>query len=443
MLQKLTYNFQIALDAIASHKLRSFLTSLGLIFGVASVIAMLAIGKGAEQEILQQIKLLGANNVIVRPVVQQEEEAVEEANDPAAEKQPFSPGLTLADARSIEREVPGVASVSPEVVVETQAVRAGLRRSTKLVGVTRTFFENAQVQLARGRLFSKTHMENAAPVAVIGQAVQKKFFAKEEAIGRRIKCGPLWLTVIGVLEPRAVTEKNVEDLGIRDYNLDIYTPASTMLLRYENRARVTPEDIRQAGRSDDDGASAQPTNYHQLDRLVVRVASSDQMQPIADVITRMLKRRHYGVVDYQVIIPEQLLEQERRTQTIFNIVLAAIASISLVVGGIGIMNIMLASVMERIPEIGLRRSVGATQNDVTLQFLIEALALSFTGGLLGVLLGIALSKGIEMATDISTLVSGTAVLLAFAVSAGVGLLFGLLPARRAAEQDPVVALRHE
>ena len=447
MLQKVIYNFLIALESISSNKIRSLLTMLGIIFGVASVIAMLAIGKGAEQEVLSQIKLLGANNVIIKPVVEQEEGTVNEESTSKAgeEKKPWSPGLTLADAQSIERIVPGVEAVSPEVIIDTEAIRAGLRRSTKLVGVAAPYFENSDFTLAEGSYFTDAQFEEAAPVAIIGQKVKTRFFTKEEAIGNRIKCGNLWLTVVGVLEERTLSEKSIEALGIRDYNYDVYTPITTMLLRFEDRARVTGQDIQAANAQGNSSNNQQqrPVNYHQLDQLVVHVASSEQVPLVAEVVNRMLKRRHYDVVDYEVIVPEQLLQQERRTQTIFNIVLAAIASISLIVGGIGIMNIMLASVMERIREIGVRRSLGATRHDVILQFLIEATTISFTGGVIGILLGIGLSVGIEMSTGIRTIVSLLSVLLAFLVSVSVGLVFGLLPAKRAAEHDPVVALRYE
>lgn len=444
MYQIVLYNFLIAVEAIISNKMRSLLTMLGIIFGVASVIAMLAIGKGAEQEVLEQIKLLGANNVIIKPVVEQQEGMVSEEEDASkAEKKPFSPGLTMADAESIASIVPGVHSVSPEVIVETQAVRAGLRRSTKLVGVDGNYFDNSGFNLADGAWFTEAHLSKAAPVAIIGHRVKTRFFTREEPIGKRIKCGNLWLTVVGVLEEKALSDNSIESLGIRDYNYDIYTPLNTVLLRFEDRARVSKQDVETANsQMGQNNQQPQNVNYHQVDQLVVRVDQSEQVQPVAEVVSRMLKRRHYGVVDYEVIVPEQLLQQERRTQTIFNIVLAAIASISLIVGGIGIMNIMLASVLERTREIGVRRSLGATRRDVILQFLIEAITISFTGGILGVILGILISYGIELSTGIQTIVSVIAILLAFIVSVSVGLVFGLIPAKRAAEHDPVVALRY-
>jgi len=446
VLEKLLYSFLIAAESIRSNKIRSLLTMMGIIFGVASVIAMLAIGKGAEHEVLEQIRLLGANNVIIKPIVEQEEGPVGEGEEEQAEKTPWSPGLTMADARSIAAIVPGVESVSPEVVIDTEAVRAGLRRSAKLVGVDRHYFDHSDFKLAEGNFFTDDQLKIAAPVAIIGQRVKTRFFTKEEPLGGRIKCGRLWLTVVGVLEERVLSERSIESLGIRDFNYDIYTPLKTVLLRFEDRARVTQQEVERSNSQQAQFSGNQkgsPVNYHQLDQLVVRVVSSELVPSVAEVINRMLKRRHYGVVDYEVIVPEQLLKQERRTQMIFNVVLAAIASISLIVGGIGIMNIMLASVLERTREIGIRRSVGATRRDVELQFLIEAITISFTGGVIGIVLGVLISLGIEMSTGIQTIVSLIAVALAFLVSVSVGLIFGLLPAKRAAEHDPVVALRYE
>ncbi|GAB5519549.1 MAG: ABC transporter permease [Rhodothermales bacterium] len=450
MWEKIVYNFLISAEALVHNKTRSLLTSLGIIFGVASVIAMLAIGSGAQQEILRQIRLLGATNIIVTPVTEQTEGGVTDdasTEDDASEEEgesrsPYTPGLTLADAQSISALVPGVKAVSPEVVVETNALRAGYQRSIKLVGVDRAYFDDGGLELSEGMGFTDQQMLDSSPVAIIGHDVRTRFFAGENPIGKRIKCGTLWLTVVGVMGERNVDSQNLERLGIRNYDLDIYSPISTVLLRYENRALVNKELIQDAER-DRRRNRFEVGNYHQLDRLVIRVDEAEQMRPVADVVQRMLARRHFGVVDFEVIIPEALMQQERRTQTIFNVVLAAIASISLIVGGIGIMNIMLASVMERIREIGVRRAIGATRQDVILQFLIEAMTISFAGGIIGIILGVSMSLIIEQTADIETQITWWSVLLSFAVSVSIGLIFGLLPAKRAAEHDPVYALRHE
>ena len=445
----ITQSLAIALDAITHNKLRAVLTSLGIVFGVGSVISMLAIGTGAQQEILEQMKLLGANNIIITPIVEQEEGKVEEdALAKQTEKKRFSPGLTLEDGAGILRTVPGVEYVSPEVVVETMVIREGLKRTSKLVGVDSVYFTTTDFVLERGQLFSKTNLDLAAPVAIIGHAIKTKFFAMEDPIGGKIKVGHLWLTVIGVMQERRMSKDNIQHLGLRDFNYDIYTPVGTLLLRYKNRTLVTKQGVQQASRETGSSSSSneetkKAVNYHQLDRLVVRVKDSEKMVGIAEVISRMLQRRHNEVVDFQVTIPEQLLRQAQRTKEIFNIVLGAIASISLIVGGIGIMNIMLASVMERTREIGIRRATGATKRDIILQFLSEATMISITGGLIGILLGVGLSYAIHVFADVLTIVTLFSVLLSFFISISIGIAFGIFPAQRAAEQDPVVCLRYE
>ncbi|MBI4428691.1 MAG: ABC transporter permease [Ignavibacteriales bacterium] len=449
MKKALLLNFSVALQAIAHNKLRGILTSLGIVFGVASVISMLAIGRGAEQEILEQMKLLGTNNVIVTPIVEQEEGKVENAteSEQAKLRKKFTTGLTLRDAAAAWETIPHVDFVSPEIVVETTVLREGLKRSGKLVGVDSTFFRTTDFKIVRGAGFTPLHLLHSAPVCIIGYGIRTKFFAREEPIGREIKCGNLWLTVIGVLEERKITKQNIQHLGLRDYNMDIYTPVTTLLLRYKNRTLVTRQDIQQASRSTQSGnentEDKKPKNYHQLDRMVARVSESRFVPSVSEVLTRMLQRRHNGVVDYQVTVPEELLRQEQRTKQIFSIVLGAIASISLLVGGIGIMNIMLASVLERTKEIGIRRSLGATQRDVVLQFLSEAVAISVTGGCVGVLLGAGLSLGVVRFAGILSIVTVDSVLLSFVISISIGIIFGILPAKRAAEQDPIVALRYE
>ncbi|MCF7801146.1 MAG: ABC transporter permease [Candidatus Marinimicrobia bacterium] len=442
MLRKIVFNFIIAVEAIFQNKTRAFLTSLGIIFGVASVIAMLAIGNGARQEILSQMQLLGVNNIIVQPVVKQEEGKVEEELGDKSREKRFTPGLTLADATAVAQTIPKVRFVSPEIVMETMVVRSGLKRTGKLVGVNEYYFDTSEFELQKGEWFNATHLTDAMPVCIIGHGIATKFFPREPPLGRRIKTGNLWLTVVGVLKERKITEQNIQHLGIRDYNMDIYTPVRTMLLRYKNRALVTKQDIMETARQEN-GVVQEIGNYHQLDRMVVRVEDSEYIQSVAEVMSRMLQRRHNDVVDYEIIIPEQLLEQEQRTKNIFNIVLGAIASISLVVGGIGIMNIMLASVMERIREIGIRLALGATKMDIILQFILEAITISLVGGILGIFLGMAMSWGIERFTHITTIVSGISIVVSFVVSFSVGLAFGSFPAKRAAEQDPIVSLRYE
>jgi putative ABC transport system permease protein len=284
--------------------------------------------------------------------------------------------------------------------------------------------------------------------------VRTRFFAREDPIGRTIKVGDGWLTVVGVLEDRAVSGETAQRLGIRDANMDVYIPLTTMLLRYRDRARVTAQEIElaaraqqggppQEGAEEDEQVRAERRNANQLDRIVVRVGRAGAVPQVAEVMQRMLARRHNGVVDFEITVPELLLKQEQRTKTIFNVVLGAIASISLVVGGIGIMNIMLASVLERIREIGVRRAVGATQRDVLAQFLVEAVMISLAGGVAGILVGAGISIAIERLAGIQTLVSVVSVVVAFGVSVAVGLLFGIVPAWRAARQDPVVCLRYE
>lgn len=448
MLQIILYNFDIAIEAIKRNKLRSLLTSLGIVFGVASVIAMLAIGNGAQQEILANMQLLGTNNVIIRPVVEQQEGELNENNEMRSSQKKFTPGLTLEDLSSIKKQIPQIAAVSPEIIYDTQFIRAGQMRSGKLVGINGKYFEINNFNILSGSNFSSSHFLKAMPVAVIGYGIRSRFFAGEDPLGQRIKAGNVWFTVIGVLEERQLTSNQIENLGIRNYNMDIYVPAESILLRYRNRSLVTNRDVEQAeaesGNSNGEDQQIQNSvNYHQLDRAIVQVTNNRFSVKIAEIISRMLKRRHNEVVDFEVIVPELLLEQEQRTKRIFNVVLASIASISLIVGGIGIMNIMLASVVERFKEIGVRRAVGAKRQDIQLQFLTEALTISVAGGFVGVILGISLSHLIQITAGITSVVSLSSIAISFGVATGIGIVFGYYPAKRAARQEPVTALRHE
>jgi len=448
--EKYLHNLNLALEAVIDNRFRSMLTALGIIFGVAAVIAMLAIGNGARQEILDQMKMVGVNNIIIRPIY-----AEDDRRDEASAGR-FSPGLTLQDVESISRIVPTVRRVSPETEISAYAMKGGIRRPVRVAGVTPDYFEVFSLNLARGTMFAGEHLRDGAPVAIIGNNIRAIFFGNTDPIGRQIKAGNNWLTVIGVVEDRMVTADAVENLGVSEFNNVIYTPVQTMLLRFRDRSAISITEIQQTrtrgrrggvivarGSSNNNADDERFENYHQLDRVVVQVDESHQLTPTADVIRRMLQRRHNQVEDFEVIIPELLLEQEQRTRDIFNIVLGAIAGISLIVGGIGIMNIMLASVMERTREIGVRLAVGAKKTDVVFQFLSESVLISVAGGILGVFLGIGLSRGIMQFTDILTIVSLSSVIISFGVATAVGIIFGYMPAKKAAEKDPVASLRYE
>ncbi|HEY2163949.1 MAG TPA: ABC transporter permease [Gemmatimonadaceae bacterium] len=455
IIAQLGFSAGTAAEALAHNKLRAGLTSLGILFGVASVIAMLAIGSGAEQAILEEMKLLGANNIVITPVIEQKEGKVD--NDPTAKKDAkrFTPGLSYLDAEAIRRVVPDVMGTSSEVVVNSVITREGRHRSGKIVGVDSSYFRIMNLKLDEGANFALRHYSTSAPVTIIGQGVKSRFFTTENPIGKPIKVGNDWLIVVGVLEDRKVSADIASKLGIRDANMDVYVPLPTMLLRYRNRAEVTQQEMELAAKDANSGGSnntdstetdderAEKRNYHQLDKVIVQVDKSSAVTAVADLTRRMLQRRHNDVTDFEIAVPELLLQQEQHTKTIFNIVLGAIASISLIVGGIGIMNIMLASILERIKEIGVRRAVGATQKEIGAQFLSEAVMISLAGGIAGILLGVGFATAIEHIAKIHTIVSAMSVVVAFGVSAAVGVVFGLVPASRAAKQDPITCLRYE
>ena len=447
-------NFFVAFEAVMANKLRSLLTALGIIFGVAAVIAMLAIGNGAQQEILEQIRLVGVNNIVITPIVPQTEEHLAEQSN-TDEKEKFSPGLTLRDIDGLKAILPGIGKVSPEILLETYLIKNGVRRSAKLVGVTPAYFELTNFNLASGKMFNEAQLLKGDPVCIIGNSIKVKFFPTEDPIGKSIKMGGVWLKVVGVLEERFVSESSISKLGIRDFNMDVYTPIQSVLIRYKNRDLVTESMMRGAnsasggrfvvviGGEEDADESKPRENYHQIDRLVVQVSETELLAPSAEIISRYLERRHFDVIDYEITIPELLLKQQQRTKSIFNFVLGAIAGISLLVGGIGIMNIMLASVMERIKEIGLRLAIGARKLDIILQFVNEAVMISISGGIIGVFLGIIMASIVSQVAEIPTIISPASILLSFGVAATVGLIFGITPAKRAAEQDPITSLRHE
>ncbi len=480
-LNRYVHDIHIAMESIVNNRLKSFLTALGIVFGVGAVISMMAIGNGAQKEILDQIKMVGVNNIVILPATLEnvDEDA---ASSSASQTKKFSPGLQLSDAEAIRQILPSVKHVSPEVSVFTYVTYNGIRQAAKVMGVTSEYFRLYSIGFEHGEMFSEEQEINSMAVCIIGHNVKTRFFQQNDPIGQFIKFGANWVKVVGVLEqsqagsakPKQVDENDPagaaskaqsgslgtigsESMGMQGYDDQIFIPIRTMLLRQENRALAITNPgsgrsgavVMGGGRgrmiianvSSSSGSSN--TNYHQLDRITVQVNETDQLSSSQEVIGRMLMRRHQNVPDFEVTVPELLLKQQQRTKDIFNIVLGAIAGISLLVGGIGIMNIMFASVMERTKEIGTRLAIGAKKADVIAQFLSEAILISVAGGAIGVIVGVVLSVLIRSFFDITTIVSFASVVISFGVSAAVGVIFGYSPAKRAAERDPIESLRYE
>jgi putative ABC transport system permease protein len=447
-MNRFLFNLQIAWEALMHNKVRSFLTALGIIFGVASVISMQAIGRGTQQAILDQIKLVGVNNIVIEHKVPDPKENNQEESSGNAKKEPASLGLSLADAESIGKQIPNIARISPETVYDVFAIRNGKGKSAKLIGVSPDYFSILTLPIETGRTFTADEVQSAMPICIIGSDVKKQFFGGEDPIGKSLKCGTLWLKVVGVLAGRQLNDETASKLKITNGKLNVYVPIHTVLIRYKNRGLITKSRVESGnnGFMFGDDNNSQPKDepdYHQIDKLIVQVTDAKYMSSVSDVISRLLTRRHNGADDFTITIPELLLQQQQDTENTFNLVLGIIAAISLLVGGIGIMNIMLVSVVERMREIGIRQALGATQNDIIFQFLAEAILISISGGIIGILLGISISKLITQFSHILTIITAFSVILSFLVSATVGLIFGVAPARKAASQDPVESLRHE
>ncbi len=374
---------------------------------------MLSIGAGAKKEALDQIKVLGLNNIIIhsKPVETESDEygTVVEAL-----------GLTVDDARSLHVLNPLVNASVPLKVMEDQVVlRRDRETNTAVVGTVSEYKNVLNFDLTSGNFFNYNDMHETRKVCVLGSQIKRELFYFQKAVGEEIKIGDLWFTVVGVLQakPHSTGKGGVGD---RDINQDIYIPLSTLNHRFD----IDP---------------AQP----EVDQLILNISDDDRIREAANLANRLISLRHNQMEDYKIVVPEELLHQRQKTQRIFNIVMGAIAGISLLVGGIGIMNIMLASILERTREIGVRRAVGATRRDILGQFLIEAVMLSFVGGLMGILLGFIMTKIISSYANWKTIVDIGAILLAFFVSAAVGIIFGIYPARKAAMLDPIESLRYE
>jgi putative ABC transport system permease protein len=402
-----------SLGSLRHHALRSFLAMLGIIFGVGAVIAMLSIGAGAEAQALEIIDAMGLRNVVVKDKRFDRENELTEIRRKSA-------GLSSRDAQAIRDAVPGVELVVAKIEVDAWKVLSPTGRAKpRVLGVSSDYPRLVKVALAEGRFFDREDEDRHALVAVIGSDVRRDLFGFEAALGKPLKVNDQWLTVIGVLQGGS-GKREIQGVTLEGTANDVYLPVTAAERRFARAPLKAP-----------------------LDELVVSLLPGTPVQESAVVVKSLLDRLHGGADDYSITVPEALLEQSQRTQRLFDVVMGAIAGISLLVGGIGIMNIMLATVLERTREIGVRRAMGARQVDIRNQFFMESFAVTVTGGLLGIVMGLAIAKGVAVYAGWKTIVTVWSILLSVGVSAAVGLAFGSYPAIRAARLDPVESLRYE
>lgn len=406
---------QSAIANLAKHKMRTALTMLGMIFGVGSVIAMLSIGGGAERTALEAIQKMGLNNVLVRG------RQIEREKLPEVRK--ASLGVSLRDGEAISEAVPQVEEVLPRIEVKTwKTIAAGARTEAQVHGLSWKQPMITSVPMSEGRWFDQQEEADHAQVAVIGDRVRQDLFGFAPALGEQIKVNDVWLEVIGILgaDEQGATGAASTDVPVGSTSDHIYIPFTTASRKFERDPLEAP-----------------------VDELIIHVADGASTRRTAELVRPLLERLHAGADDWEIVVPEALLEQSRRTQRLFNIVMGSIAGISLLVGGIGIMNIMLASVLERTREIGVRRALGATQKDIRVQFVIESFAISVLGGATGIIIGILLARIVAAFAGWPTVVSLWSIVISTGVSMLVGWASGMYPANRAARLDPIEALRYE
>ncbi|MFT6334155.1 MAG: putative ABC transport system permease protein [Saprospiraceae bacterium] len=434
MLVYISRNLGLALEGISQNKLRALLTALGIIFGVFAVVSMLAIGNGAKKSILDQLKIIGTNNIVINSIPPEQNGEDGDGNS-KEEKKSYTPGLTLNDVEAIKNIIPGIETLSIETEDNAKILYGKNMVKSKCYGVNNDFFNVNNLELSKGSFFSNNH-KNGTNVCVLGANAAARLFLGKNPIDKYVKSNHVVFKVIGVLKKRLISKENLVKLDVNNYSNIIFIPFDTYKLRINNKIRIGKEDVK---RNEDD--ETENKNYHQLDKVVVKLADAKSMESSAELISRLLLRRHNNQADFEIKVPELLIKQQQNTQETMNLILAVIAGISLLVGGIGIMNIMLASVLERVKEIGLRRSIGATEKDITYQFLLEAIAISLAGGIIGVILGIVGAKVIAAYADISTVISFASILISFGIAVSIGIIFGIMPAQKAAKMDPITALR--
>ncbi|MFT4710040.1 MAG: putative ABC transport system permease protein [Bacteroidia bacterium] len=415
---------RLGVSSLMLHKLRSGLTTLGVLFGTSSVIAMLAIGEGASAQAQEQIKRLGSQNVILRSV-----KPAEDQNQGSQTTRILSYGLTHDDHERVAKSFPSVGRVVPSRLV-AQEVRFEDRviQQPRIVATIPEWLEVSGRSVEQGRFLTEIDSIGAKNVCVLGTELARDLFLFKDPVGQRVKLGADYFNVVGTITPRVRFDSDAPGAG-EETTKELFIPLTTADAWF-GEMNVS----RRAG-----SFNAEEVQLHEL---LIGVDDKNDVIGIANAAREMLERFH-NEKDYEVVVPLELLAQADETKRIFNIVLGSIAGISLLVGGIGIMNVMLATVTERTREIGIRRALGAKRRDIVTQFLVETVVLSVGGGLFGVALGLAIPQIVEWYTDMPTMVTLQAPILAFTISAGIGVLFGIYPAWRASHMDPVDALRHE
>ena len=404
---------------------------LGIIFGVAAVIAMMSIGEGAKQDALEQIELLGVRNIIVEGTIPPESGATEMIGG-------RSPGLTINDARNLHSFDDLFSRViACHVTDGSKVFYADAEADSRLVGTSPAYLSTMNLSIKEGTFLRAEDIVDYAQVCVLSADVKRDLFAFADPIGEMIRIQDMYFTVIGVVEEKLVISSQVAGQEIGNVNANIYIPLTTAVKKIHRSSDYA------AARSGMGSDAKYKFNIDEIDQIVLQVRRDQDIPTVAVLVRRVLDRRHRGIPDFAIIVPEALLAQSQKTQRIFNIVMGAIAGISLLVGGIGIMNIMLASVLERTREIGVRRAVGATRQDIMSQFLVEAVVICLIGCAFGVFTGLALATGISTYADWRTIISVFSIFLAVGVSAAVGIVFGFFPARKAASLNPIDALRYE
>jgi putative ABC transport system permease protein len=407
---------KMGLASLFVHKLRSLLTMLGMIFGVGAVVAMLSITAGAQKEMESYIDSLGVNNIILEA-----REALDR-NELQLRRQ-VSPGLSFRDYRAIRENVQTLETTSARKRFKPMKLLPKPTGETPLlVGVEPSYQLIHALKLVDGRFFDQQDDSSSAQVCVLGEGAKISLFGYEPAVGRYVKVNDIWLQVVGVLAQQATAGNDIEGLEISNGNNLIIAPLNTAMRRFEDNNSYLKDEI---------------------DGIYMRVKQGSDSIETASIVNAILAPTHKDSGDFSITVPAGLLEQRRRNGLIFSIVMLCIAGISLLVGGIGIMNIMLATVLERTREIGIRRAIGARQADIVRQFLTEAVLISIMGGLIGIIFGVSLSKIIASAAGWSTVVSTASIAVAFGVSVGIGLVFGIYPAVQAARLDPIEAIRYE